>query len=385
MAATDHAIIIGLQNYPGLDDPGNGQPPLSGAENDARAFYNWVSDVNGGDVPTGNIEMVLSSNHPGPYPNYFDAKPAFNEIARMFYQLYQRWEQNINNGADPKIGRRLYIFMSGHGITPNRFDEDNEKEAALLMSNVYRYNVVSPTFHIPGVYTANWYSKNDCFDEVFLFMDCCRNSKIVPALNIFLPKPGSSTKATRFYAFATKWSLPAREKPIMDKNGNMEVRGIFSKTLLEGLSGAAADPDPANPGQGIITGASLKSFLYQNMKEYIDPQFLNDPELQEPDVDYWPKAKDGHDIIIKTVSQVPLFSVEVAVSAGKTGELTIYTSQFTVAKKINIPNAPQKENFSLPRGKYLAILVSNGITNNQTFDIKGIENVNGSPSIQITF
>lgn len=38
----DFAVIVGLQHYPAIDDPANGKPPLSGPENDANDFNEWI-------------------------------------------------------------------------------------------------------------------------------------------------------------------------------------------------------------------------------------------------------------------------------------------------------------------------------------------------------
>lgn len=369
----DYAIIVGLQNYPGLDDPANGQPPLSGAENDAKDFKEWVASKDGGDVPEENISIILSSQYPSVFPSILKAKPAELEVAEAFEKLREISGKNIQNGDGPRVGRRLYIFMSGHGITPTNFGTVNEREAALLMANVDLSNISAPRYHIPGAYAATWFCKNECFDEVFLFMDCCRDVEIVPSINIFFPSKGTSDTAKWFYAFATRWSRRAREKPMKDEQGNVKVSGIFTKTLLLGLNGAAAERHPDDPEKGIITGASLRSYLYQNMKTFIDPQFRDEPRVQEPDVDYAPKGQEGRDIIIKEVA-LKKFPVVIEVPAGASGEITVMDDKLDPVHQVPVDTIPTELPINLPRGKYVAVVNINNSTKRNKFDVTGIEN-----------
>ncbi len=117
------------------------------------------------------------------------------------------------------------------------------------------------------------------------------------------------------------------------------MRGIFTKTLLLGLNGAAAEPKPENSDEGIITANSLKSYLYQNMKEFIDPEFRNDPDIQEPDIDYFPKANDGRDIIIKTVP-LKKFPALLKVPSGASGIVTIIDDKLQPVDDIPINDSP---------------------------------------------
>jgi hypothetical protein len=373
----DHAIIIGLQNYPGL-----GQPALSGPENDANSFKEWILDANGGNVPSANVNTILSSDYPSvtgnPTNSVFKVKPAILDVIGAFEALRVKSLENQNRNLGPKVGNRLYIFMSGHGIAPTPYGNKIEKESGLLMSNVEPTNIAAPHFHLPGAYAATWFCENELFEEVFLFMDCCRDLTIVPGLNIFLPPKGNADKAKRFYAFATRWSRRARERTI-----NGKVQGVFTKTLLMGLYGAAAEPDPNDSSNGVITGASLKSYLYQNMKEFIHPDYRNDPELQEPDVDYFPKANEGRDIVIKKVP-IRRFPVKLKVPKTAKGDLIILYNGQTQVQKISINAAPTEFDIQLPRGKYLAIANIDNTAKPTLFDVRGIEETASEALVDLT-
>ncbi len=366
----DYAIIIGIQNYPDLDDAHNGFEPLSGPENDARGFEEWVKCTNGGAVPSHNIGTILSSNFGSSVNDASVAKPTVLEIAGAFEKLRKLSEKRQQKMAGSKIGRRLYIFMSGHGIAPTPFGTRIEKEAALLMANVDSSNITSTLYHIPGIYTATWFCENECFDEVFLFMDCCRDVKITSSTNNFLPNKGAATNTTRFYAFAAKWSRRAKETMIDGK-----MQGVFTKALLSALWGACAypDPDPAANGSGVITGAALKSFLFRNVKKFMDPQFKEDEEDLEPDIHYEPKGNEGKNIVIRKGVPLQMFPVIINISAGVTGTLKIrYDSKQEVASKPGV-NGPGQWTISLPIGSYLVAGVKDGDVAIQEFDVDGIE------------
>jgi hypothetical protein len=379
MAKNDFAIIIGLQKYPGIDDPANGRMPLSGPENDAIAFRDWVIAPDGGAVPKKNVQLILSSKWKRRVSSFYKAKPTTQEIIDVFNTLHIIYNQKLQDGVEPKVGRRLYLFMSGHGILPRVPGDRNENEAGLLMANVDPKDAGNPRYHIPGAYAANWFCQNDYFDEVFLFMDCCRDIQFVPNLNSIFDLKGNSDKAKRMYAFATKWSRRAKEKPMPDEQG--KVRGIFTKTLLLGLSGAAADPNPVNPNEGVITVASLKSYLHQNMKQFIDPQdIIENPKIQDADVDYAPKAQEGNDIIIKTVP-LQKFPVIIRVPAGASGKLRIRNSnREIIGEPIQVDTAPAEIAVSLPRATYYATVSINNDAKESVFNVTGTEGL-GKESI----
>ena len=374
----DYAVIIGLQNYPGIDDPENGKPALAGPENDANDFRDWIASEQGGNVPGQNIRLILSSQFAAVTRDQFtNAKPTDLEITDAFDTLRRISLEKQKMHLGSKVGRRLYIFMSGHGIAPTTFGNKTEKEASLLMSNADITNITAPHYNIPGGYTAAWFCENDCFEEVFLFMDCCRDFTLISSPNWFLPNKGNSQTAKRFFAFATRWSLRSREKLI---DGRMQ--GIFTKTLLLGLNGACAEPDPLNAGQGVITVASLKSYLYQNMRKFIDPQFAADAYLQEPDIEYYPKANDGKDIVI-IQAQLQKFRLVVAVPATATGDLIIVDDKLSEVIRSKVTNPPQEFTYDLPRGTYLITCTINNSATTTRFEITGLETVGQEKRISL--
>ena len=111
----DYAVVTGINWYPGLSH-------LDGPVNDAINIRAWLLDAAGGDVPEENIKMVLSPPTPDAM-NRSNAKPARDMIIEAFESIL---DQKDYKG---KIGRRLYMYMSGHGFAPQVDD------AALLLAN----------------------------------------------------------------------------------------------------------------------------------------------------------------------------------------------------------------------------------------------------------
>src|SRR5262249_3248208 len=157
-----------------------------------------------------------------------------------------------------RVGRRLYLYFSGHGCAP-RFEE-----AAVLMANATRRRV----YHLTGMPCADWFYRSGYFEEVVLLMDCCRGryekggTYIPPWVD--LTRPEVVDRSQRFYGLAAEWSRLARERVLPGG----ESRSVFTMALLAGLRGAAYDPatqftDPATGKRmARVTAASLKNYLY---------------------------------------------------------------------------------------------------------------------------
>jgi len=227
----DWAVVIGVQDYPKL----KGAPKLGGANEDAKAFKNWLTT--GGGLKKQHIFDITSKAKP-PTPNWSDANARFQEIVA-------RVQANQDNGinASLRLGRRLYIYLSGHGIEASG---PEGPEPALLTAEASEAFLA----HVAGRRFAKKFALAACFEEVLLFMDCCRTS--VPTQTLIdctLRLQGANGKPKMFCAFATLSEQFAFEK----KNGG-KTRGAFTAKLIEGLEGGAHV-------NGKITDLSLKAFL----------------------------------------------------------------------------------------------------------------------------
>lgn len=273
MEADDRAIVVGVSRYPILGD-------LAGPENDANDFFAWLCAPAGGAVPAENVELILSPEPP-PGTSPLKAEPTTTALEAAFDALYDLGDQN--NG---RAGRRLYLYMAGHGFAPTLED------AALLMANAARGRV----HHLAGRPYANWFRRSAFFDEVVLFMDCCReNYPRSPVRPCHLDTINGPRLARHFYGLATEWSRAAREVP----DGNGVVHGQFTTALLAGLRGGASEAG------GVITGASLERFVFNYLQ---DTQ--GDGERQEPKFDY----DHMEDIVFARGDPPPEFTLRIRVA-----------------------------------------------------------------------
>lgn len=263
MAVDDRGIIVGLTTYPNITS-------LQGPELDAEEFYDWLTAPTGGDVPTANIQKIVSSSfQPAPPAQPVD-RPA-QEVAQAFDRLQA---EAFTSGVPRRLGRRLYVYAAGHGAALPFAADPDRSDAALLVADASRFNATHVLTRVRALYFLN----AGIFDEIVVFMDCCRNqfsfSPNYPSYINAVDMTSLEDEPRKFFAFATRWGLTAREKPF---NGVM--RGIFTTALIAGLKGAAANPD------GTITSSSLRNYLINHMKDLLTDQELLDAGIQKkPDV-----------------------------------------------------------------------------------------------------
>lgn len=234
-APEDYAVVVGINDY---KNPPYG--PLEGAKQDAKDFVDWLKSPTGGNLPPQNVDpFTILSNDAG-------TEPTLSHLWVMLGKI-----RKVASGTGKKrIGRRLYIFLAGHGVTPPELDESGlvtvEAEESL-------------TTYLAGKENADKFCIASRFDEVLLFMDCCRVSDILIEYirSPFSEKPNTAgANFRRFYAYATSFGKVSRENNI-----DGIVRGIFSRALLEGLNGGAS-PDPS----GRLTTTQLRTFLETKLK-----------------------------------------------------------------------------------------------------------------------
>src|SRR5713101_5669641 len=129
--------------------------------------------------------------------------------------------------------------------------------------------------HFAGHYSGEWFVKSGLFQEVVLFMDCCRNE---PLINFPLSLPSwavstGKTRAKKFYGFATKWAQKSREQVI-----DGMVQGVFTWSLLKALRGDVTD------NEGRVTEKELKGSIYNSVRKLLaNGQAPGSGEFQDPD------------------------------------------------------------------------------------------------------
>lgn len=243
----DYALVIGINHYRSLD-------ALDGAHRDAGQFAEWLKSPGGGDLPEENVGIFLST--PSPW------SPGLEEIVDWIIALVEEKSPAL----DERIGRRLYLFMAGHGIGPG------VEEAGLLTPTTSALAVK----YVAGSRFADFFRSAALFEEVLLFMDCCRDHDWeLPAPYMPLKSkvdPAAAHKVRTLYAYATGFGRKAREREIEG-----EVGGIFTHALLEGLRCSGAGPD------GRITATSLKRYIERRVSALRMPGTDQEPFVKAPD------------------------------------------------------------------------------------------------------
>lgn len=359
----DWALVVGITAYPGLSE-------LSGPERDALEFFKWVtsSKPEGGGVNpdpdpqdpyAGRAKLIISSKckPPPPYSVFFKAEPTIARIGQVFEEMYYLSEQKRQSGQGRQIGRRLYLYFAGHGLAP----ADNN-QVALLMANS---TVGVWNNHISGTGWAEWFYKAGCFEDVLLFMDCCRDYRPAITPNPVFPEAlgGNELQKKRFYAYATEWGKKSWERQMEDDG---EVHGVFTRTLMRGLWGAACDRFT-----GEITASTLRGYLKDNMQFFFDPaDTLNPNVLKEPRV----PDLDGPDILIAQVTQIPTYQISVNLPAEfQNKELQLIYGGGDTLQMLDLGATAGPLNLDLPRGSYtLKIRGQNGPGSSKGFGVKGI-------------
>lgn len=359
MEKDDWAIVVGIKNY--FDPALSG---LQGPENDATEFHKWVVADDGGAVPTGQAKLILSSDYSPPFTSATSAMPTATAIKLAFDHLRSVADENERNGVGRNVGRRLYLFFAGHGFAPASRDD----QTALLTAEASVAN--GQLSHVVGPYMADVFYHAKFFAEILLFMDCCR--EVMECTQLYMPyddeRASDFYKVLRFYAYGARVAKESREWKMADG----QFHGVFTRTLLDALRGAAYDP--RNPST--ITAESLRDQLYNGFKGFMSNVDRGRPDLpQEPEVVYEQRPGANFTIVSRAnfaahllgLTKTPTYPVTIAVSATAVGKrATIRDKNSTVVREELLGNSLT---IGLERGFY-AIEIA-GVAEPVTFEVTG--------------
>lgn len=218
----DYALVIGIQHYPDYR-------PLQGSVGDARRFAAWLRHPKGGGLSRANCELIVSGPQQPPVPVKTQIDDAVGRIKR----------------ASAEGARRIYFYFSGHGM------QNDDLELALCVATWSRERAFAALSYDKYF---KFFVKLGSFDEVVVFLDCCRVREIAvggygPEFSVIRP---SSKAVSSFAAFASESGNPAYEAKMAEEEAAGEpavVRGHFTEALLEGLCGGAAAPPCGVPAE----------------------------------------------------------------------------------------------------------------------------------------
>lgn len=224
----DYGIVLGIDTYAHLEN-------LKGARADADGFRRWLIAQG---VPPGNI-LPQQLDNDEEYPKYGQLVEPFEELSKRSRRF-----------KDPNFGRRLYVFVAGHGAMKSLYD------AHLLAANFQAHGWSA---FLPVRQFVERIAVKASFEEIVMFADCCRTKMSLGEPPIPIPDDvdADSQDVQACYGYATGPARKSREQFVADKGH----RGLFTLALLEALEGGAANED------GVITPQSIKWYLEWRMEE----------------------------------------------------------------------------------------------------------------------
>jgi len=302
--AGHYALVIGIDHYPKFR-------PLKGARKDAEDFHGWLIDPEGGGVPAANAELVLSKEDP--------VRPIHDDIDDALEQLLSKAR---GQGGD----KRLYLYFSGHGLGRSNIGVDL---CLASWSKLRRAMALDSMGYLKLVMGCGY------FREVIFLLDCCRVREVrSTALSptIELPTPGDDAPSCRsFIGYATEFMNAAFEADTGQTDGDSDVRGHFTRALMDALKGAAAEPS------GGVRASKLKQYLEVNTP--LIAKASN--HIQKSEVVNGLESQGdplfGH---AKPSAQAPGFAVYIVFKSFANGEAVLEDGQLRELKRGDVATGP---------------------------------------------
>lgn len=251
----DRALLIGISRYKdaGADPPWISD--LEGPDNDAEDLAAWLRRPDGGGLEVGNVRVVRSADFPDPT----NIGPQQQAIVDEFTTL-KELPTTAYNGQ--YAGRRLYVYVSGHGMAAQRED------AAVITAEALR----DDPLHVLINSWVDWLWYAARFSEYVLWVDTCATRQPVGLLKPcpwpreYRPDMG---EGQLFVAFAAKFGKTAVEAPLEGK-----WHGVFTHALLKALNGAKGTPVRTN---------DIREYLVNTMSTFMTQEQLKDSRVaKEP-------------------------------------------------------------------------------------------------------
>jgi len=249
----DHAVVIGISRY--ADVEAGWITALQGPDNDAADVAAWLRDPAGGGLPHDNVHVVRSADAPDPFtadhvePHQQMVMRALDDVAQLEQTTFEgQW-----------AGRRLYVYVSGHGFANVR------DEAALVTAEATK----ATPLNVLVTDWVRWMAQAAPFQELVFWGDTCSTRTLATRFTRCALPDVFSAKAPQvrtFAAYAAPVGLVAVENLMPDG----QWHGAFTYALLQGLKGAAVTP---------VTSDSLRDYLLNAMRA-----FLPDRDRRRPTV-----------------------------------------------------------------------------------------------------
>jgi hypothetical protein len=246
-AKNDYAMVVGINKYVDeeMDDYDRNADynNLSVAEDDASSVARWLMHETGGNLPESNVSLLLGSEI---------LKEGYKSPFDMFHDFYDEFERRLialmTTAVKSNTANRFYFYYSGHGAT--RLENQDE---ILLVGPGYDFKHDRMSYINLSLYMS-WVKSCDAFDEVFLFLDCCRLKQAASKRQISDPSPLiQKVPVSRDRELTpTKGTLQYVSYACMTGHKAFEGKrlGYFTQTMLGGLtSRATVSSGGAPPGE----------------------------------------------------------------------------------------------------------------------------------------
>jgi hypothetical protein len=207
---SDFAIVIGIGRYPGL--------PMAqqNAEANARAFLDWLTDPEAGNLPQDQVIQLISESAANAGPT----RVTLHRVQEVLANLL------VEGQALRLTGRRLFLYFSGLVI--------KTRENLLLL--VPDSGPDATANHISLNDYVSYFRQLGAFRELVVFIDAIETHYPTPKLSHHAwPFPlGDETRPVTSVVITYLTSVYQLE---LDTGPS-----IFTRELLEGLRGGAASP-----------------------------------------------------------------------------------------------------------------------------------------------
>src|SRR6185503_2595306 len=232
-----YAVIVGVSDYKYVK-------PLAFADQDALLFKDFLQSKSGGSVKLENIFLVLDK----------DANASTQPRIRKWLTEEKKLQK----------GHRVYFYFAGHG------DAINPDEYFFLLQDCNpggdKNNYTGGMASVIQMYNIKSLIKNELIRngiDVFLIWDACRTNEL----------PGGESGLKNMQeGIAEKTDgesimLSASAGEIALENSNYaHGHGLFTYYLIDGLSGAADNPDNDGNGDGKVDIIELENCVKKKVR-----------------------------------------------------------------------------------------------------------------------
>lgn len=344
-------IVVGINRYPGTESQ------LEHAKLDAQRFYEWLIDPDGGGVPNDQaISLSISDETERQIRGTADARPLRHDLHQQLLVFHDKIVEKLNRKADRKRKdprwqqTRIYIYVAGHGIAPALGN------GALLFPDCRPKSDYWGDFADLKQY-CSYYEQQYLFREVIIFSDCCREivaspTAVAPHLGSYGRPPNTPRHAL---GYAAAFGRQAGE-PIRPDEDDRNGLGFFTRALLEGLRGKAAD------ASGLVEVGRLAQYIKVRVPQLAGVSRFD----QEPDI----VGTLGESIVICKVPTAK-YAVEIAFPSGWTTPVELLRGDEVVARWPDGAKAPDSRSWrlDLPDGLY-GVLPNEGLDRDGAFRVQ---------------